>query len=39
MKFIVNLIIEILIELTKIFLAMIKCLVHKLEDLDDAITS
>ena len=35
MKYFVNLIIVILIELTKIC----KRLVHKLEDLDDAITS
>ena len=38
MKYIVNLVIVILIELTKIFHTMIKHLVHKL-DLDDAITS
>ena len=39
MKYFVNLIIVILIELTKICHTMIKRLVHKLEDLDDAITS
>ena len=38
MKYIVNLVIVILIELTKIFHTMIKHLVHKL-DIDDAITS